>query len=245
MIDVEVLATGSRGNCYLLKSGDTRILLDCGLPYKKTLKLLDFKLPDAVLVTHEHKDHALAAKDFMNHGVDVYMSYGTADALKLEENHRLHLIDDKEFPPNGRFEFWAFEVKHDAAEPVNFLIHSKGDSAFYSAENEERILYLTDLGNVPKFNSLDATKILLEINFAEEELRNSEIDEPAKKRIFENHLSLEKAAEFLTATDLSECKEIYLIHISERHGDGEIFGKVIQEMVGDKIKVIVAKNKEL
>lgn len=236
MIDVEVLATGSRGNCYLLTSGETRILLDCGLPYKKTLKLLDFKLPDAVLVTHEHKDHAHAAKDFLNHGVDVYMSYGTADALELEKNHRLHfVVDYQKFLPNGIFEFWSFKVQHDAAEPMNFFIDGKQD----------KILYLTDLGNVPKFNSLDATKILLEINFAEEELEDSEIDEPAKKRIFENHLSLEKAAEFLTATNLSECKEIYLIHVSERHGDGELFGKVIQEIVGDKIKVIVAKNKEL
>lgn len=234
MIDVEVLATGSRGNCYLLTSGETRILLDCGLPYKKTLKLLDFKLPDAVLVTHEHKDHALAAKDFMNHGVDVYMSYGTADALKLEENHRLHFVGDFTTSKIGTLRGKNFYVKHDAAEPMNFFIDDKQD----------KVLYLTDLGNVPKFNCLDATKILLEINFAEEELRNSEIDEPAKKRIFENHLSLEKAAEFLTETNLSECKEIYLIHISERHGDGEIFGKVIQEIVGDKIKVIVAENKK-
>lgn len=58
MINVEILATGSKGNCYLLKSGETKILLDCGLAYKKTLELLNFELPTAVLVTHEHKDHA-------------------------------------------------------------------------------------------------------------------------------------------------------------------------------------------
>ncbi len=245
MIEVEVLATGSKGNSYLLTSGEARILLDCGLSYKKTLKLLDFKLPTAVLVTHEHKDHAKAAEDFIKHGVDVYMTCGTAMALGLEENHRLHLIDDKEFSPNGYFEFWSLKVKHDAAEPVNFLIHSKGDSAFYSADKEDRILYLTDLGKVPRFNCLDATKILLETNFSEEDLKNSSINESQKRRISENHLSIEKALKFLEETDLSECKEIYLIHISARHGDGEIFREEVQKVVGDKIKVIAAKNKEL
>ena len=232
---VEVLATGSKGNCYLLTSGERRILLDCGLPYKKTLKLLDFKLPDAVLVTHEHKDHAHAAQDFMNKGVDVYMTCGTAMALGLEKNHRLHLIKSYSIAiESDSIAVESFEVKHDAAEPVNFLI----------ADKEDRILYLTDLGKIPnKFDSM--TKILLETNFSEADLKNSSIDFSQKKRILENHLSLEKAAEFLTQTDLTECKEIYLIHISARHGDGEIFRKVIQEMVGDKINVIVAKNKEL
>lgn len=235
MIDVEVLATGSKGNCYLLTSGETRILLDCGLSYKKTLKLLNFKLPTAVLVTHEHQDHAKSAEDFIKHGVDVYMTCGTATALGLEENHRLNLIDDKEFSPDGNFEFWTFRVKHDAAEPVNFIVN----------DGEDQILYVTDLGKVPRFNCLDATKILIETNFSEEDLKNSSIDAKQKQRILENHLSLEKVAEFLVETNLSNCKEIYLIHISERHGDGEIFGKVIQKIVGDKIKVIVAKNKEL
>ena len=96
MIDIKILASGSSGNAYLLTSGETRILLDCGLAYKKLLQLLDFKLPDAVLVTHEHKDHAKAAKDFLTHGVDVYMTRGTADALKLEENHRLVFFHTEE-----------------------------------------------------------------------------------------------------------------------------------------------------
>lgn len=233
MIGVEILATGSKGNCYLLTSGESRILLDCGLPYKKTLKLLDFKLPTAVLVTHEHKDHATAAEDFIKHGVDVFMTAGTAMALGLEKSHRLNLIDDKEFSPDADRDFWAFKVKHDAAEPVNFFI----------IENNDKVLYLTDLGKVPKFNCLDATKILIETNFSEEDLRSSVTDAKQKQRIFENHLSVEKAAEFLKSSDLRECKEIYLIHISERHGDGEKFKKIIQEIVGDNIKVIVAKNK--
>jgi len=87
------------------------------------------------------------------------------------------------------------------------------------------------------------TKILIKTNFSDQDLMSSTTDAKQKHRIFENHLSVEKAAEFLKSSDLSKCKEIYLIHISERHGDGEKFKKIIQSTVGDNIKVIVAKNK--
>lgn len=42
-----------------------------------------------------------------------------------------------------------------------------------------------------------------------------------------------------------DLRKIYLIHISVRHGDGEKFKKIIQSVVGDNLKVIVAKNKIL
>ena len=58
-------------------------------------------------------------------------------------------------------------------------------------------------------------------------------------------MAIDSAIEFLEEIDLSECKEIYLIHVSARHGDGEEFKNLIQKVVGDNIKVIVAKNKEL
>lgn len=236
MIEIEVLATGSKGNSYLLKSGGTRILLDCGIAYKKTLKLLEFKLPTAVLVTHEHKDHAKAAEEFIKHGVDVYMTAGTAMALGLEENHRLHLIGEEEFSPDSDYEYWGFKVKHDAAEPVNYLI----------ADREDKIIYLTDLGELPRFNCMDATKILIETNFDHKILRSSKkLNFQQTIRIRDNHLAIDAAITFLKSTDLKACKEIYLIHISERHGDGEEFKNLIQKVVGDKIKVIVAKNKEL
>jgi len=232
MIDIEVLATGSKGNCYLLKSGETRILLDCGLTYKKTLELLDFKLPSAVLVTHEHQDHAKAAADFMKHGVDVYMTTGTAMALGLEENHRLHLIAHGDNFKIGEYVGYAFWVNHDVAEAVNFAVN----------DGEDNILYVTDTGKI-KFDLSETTKLLLETNYSESELENSATDEKQKRRIFENHLSVESAAEYLKKSDKSKLQEIYLIHISERHGDGEMFQKIIQSAVGDNVKVIVAKNK--
>lgn len=53
---LKVLATGSKGNCYILQAGNDKLLLECGIPYKEILKGLDFNLNgvQGCLISHEH-----------------------------------------------------------------------------------------------------------------------------------------------------------------------------------------------
>lgn len=56
-IKATVLASGSDGNCYLLTGGNkTKILIECGIPYKEIQKGCGFKLGeiDVCLISHEH-----------------------------------------------------------------------------------------------------------------------------------------------------------------------------------------------
>ena len=71
---IRILATGSKANCYAIVNGSETILLDSGLGIKTTIAKLGFKLPDAILITHEHSDHIKSAKAFLERGVDVYMT---------------------------------------------------------------------------------------------------------------------------------------------------------------------------
>ena len=57
-----VLGSGSKGNCTLIESGSTRILIDAGFSGKeinRRLALIDRSPQDlnAILITHEHGDH--------------------------------------------------------------------------------------------------------------------------------------------------------------------------------------------
>ncbi len=73
-VSVSVLASGSRGNCALVATSATRILVDAGLSGRETFKRLraladradgrsadrsDLRVDDisAILITHEHSDH--------------------------------------------------------------------------------------------------------------------------------------------------------------------------------------------
>ena len=65
-----------------------------------------------------------------------------------------------------------------------------------------------------------------------------------KKRIFENHLSIEQE-KILNEIDLSAWKKIYLIHISKRYGNAEKFKSQVENLLKElghkNIKVFVAE----
>lgn len=210
---IEILASGSSGNVTTIRQGNSLLLVDCGKAYKWTIEQLKYKLPDALLITHEHIDHAKAVKDFLKRGVDIYMTAGTILALEICERHNLHTIALSE-----KFKVAGVEVKvinsyHDAAEPVNFILQDADD----------RVLFVTDTGMVPNVEG-DFTKILIEANYSVPVLMNSELKYPAKNRILKNHLSIEEAERFLNRYPRAE---VSLIHLSKRHADEEIFYKRI------------------
>ncbi|HBF7900857.1 TPA: MBL fold metallo-hydrolase, partial [Clostridioides difficile] len=121
---IKILGSSSRGNCYLLQLENETLILECGVSYKEILKGLDFNLESVVgcLVTHEHKDHSKAIVELTNNGIDVFTSKGTLEALKTE-NHRTKIIESEELFEVGNFKIMPFSTKHDAVEPLGFLIN--------------------------------------------------------------------------------------------------------------------------
>src|SRR6266702_8539028 len=61
-VSVSMLASGSRGNCAVVASACTKILVDAGISCRETFKRLKTLDEDphslsAILITHEHSDH--------------------------------------------------------------------------------------------------------------------------------------------------------------------------------------------
>ena len=153
---VEVLTSGSKGNCTAIFTGGKIILLDCGKPVNWTLERLNYKLPYAILITHEHGDHSKAVTSFLSRGVEIFMTQGTFEALKLRKRHNLHFIKAGVEFLIGAVRVLAIPSKHDAAEPVNFILQDATD----------RILHATDTGVLPKVNGY-FTNILIEAHYSE------------------------------------------------------------------------------
>lgn len=55
-MDIKVLASGSKGNCYIVSDGNTKILLEAGLPIRQIRKEGGFQLHEmqGCLISHEH-----------------------------------------------------------------------------------------------------------------------------------------------------------------------------------------------
>lgn len=237
---IQVLGTGSSGNCYKVEIGTATLLLECGLPYKVIQRKLNFKVSDidACLVSHEHLDHAKAIKDLMKAGVDCYMTKGTAEALGVS-GHRLNTFYRS---PDRRWQYnfkilrdliiLPFEAVHDVEEPVSFYIKSK--------KSDESLVFVTDTAYL-KYKIPDCDCLMIECNYVKEKLDKSarfgNINLALRNRIVKNHLSLENLVEALKESDLKTCKKIYLMHLSDGNSDEALIKKTVQETTG--IEVVV------
>lgn len=232
MIDVLVLASGSKGNCYRITDGSTPLLLECGIALKDTQRGLRFQVSNIAgcLVTHEHKDHCRAVADMTKAGIDCYMSQGTAEAIGLS-GHRVKVIEPRKQFMLGTWIILPFETQHDAKEPVGFLLANQAG---------EKLLYATDTYYIRyKFENL--THIMVECNYSSDILRaNVEanlVPEVLKNRLLQSHFSLEHVKDFLKANDLSKVKEIWLLHMSDGNSDADRFKREIQELTGKPVYV--------
>ncbi len=88
MVRVTVLGSGSKGNCTVVSTSRTRIVLDAGLSCREIVKRMRFsgedpeKL-DAVLITHEHQDHVQGLSVLARRwNVPVYATQATHAAWK-------------------------------------------------------------------------------------------------------------------------------------------------------------------
>lgn len=226
-MEFRVLASGSDGNAYRVSDGKTVLLLDAGIPFKSIQKALQFRVMDidGCLVTHEHGDHCKAVQDLAKSGIDIYASKGTFDARGFS-GHRMKVVESLKQFTIGTFLVLPFEVEHDAAEPLGFLLHSM--------ETGEKLLYFTDTYFLRfKFSGLNviAGECNHSVEAIHESVANGLIPEELVPRLVRSHMSIENFIGFLEANDMSTVRQIYLIHISKNNGNPDLFRSVVQDAV--------------
>lgn len=229
----EALASSSQGNAYIVSDRDTRILLECGVSHKKLQKLSGFSLSEfrACLVSHEHKDHAKSVDELISRGMDVYMSQGTAEALEAD---CVNLIEDMEQFNIGSFDIVPFATFHDAKEPLGFLIKSRVDG--------DVLAFATDTVNLRyRFPGLNI--LAIEANYDKVILARCEkLPEKVRHRITNAHMEIDTLCDYLRSLDLSVCREIHLLHLSDATSHEEKFLNKVKNAVPKGIKVTASKK---
>ncbi len=197
------LASGSSGNCYLIKSDNTNLLLDAGISCKAIqagLESLGISLKDidGIFITHDHIDHIKGIKTLLKKtSCPLYASRGTLEALveKISPLPYERLIEaetDEEITV-GDIKATPFNLSHDTEEPKTFAF----------TKDEAKVCVVTDTGYVSDeiFDNIkDADILALESNHERNILLYGSYPYPLKLRILSDvgHLSNESCAHCLT-----------------------------------------------
>ena len=223
-------ASGSNGNCYLIKSEKAAILIDAGISASRIMKeLFRTDTPKenvkALFLTHEHTDHVTGARVLLKKltEANVYASSGTLEGtIRRDKHQRLSFINDinedrritivpDEAVSIGDIKVYAFRTLHDAADPCGYIIMSGGKS----------IAIITDTGYVTEemINCIaDADVLVLEANHDTDLLRSGPYPYPLKKRILSDHghLSNNQTADALLRTIeyYNKKRVVLLAHLS-------------------------------
>lgn len=228
---LNMLCSGSKGNCFVLEDQDAKVMIDCGSTKKylnEAFKQINLKTAelDALLITHEHQDHIRQIKQFST--IECY-----APSAVTANYHQLQPLKC----------FWIKHLKitvlplsHDANATVGYIIENK----------LEKLVYITDTGYVnQQYYSLmnNATYIVLESNHDLEMLMQTKRPHFLKARIYGDcgHLCNQDCANILQHIIGQESKEVFLAHISEEANTNQLALETTKNILADKVNALASK----
>lgn len=224
------LASSSRGNCYVASDGETAILLECGISFRRIKKELGFDLSTirGCLVSHEHKDHAKSVMDMIKSGIEVFASEGTAEALDCSFITPVEV--ETQFSV-GSFEVKPFRTWHDVKMSLGYLIYSRAD--------RERLVFATDTVNL-RHQFPGVNLLALEANYDKDILARCErMPEKVRERVTRTHMEIGTLCQYLETLDLSACRTLYLLHLSNAASNEGNFIERVRRVVPPNVHVIV------
>lgn len=195
-----ILASGSSGNCAVVRTGEGRVvLIDAGLSPRQTAIRLDgtgvtIDQIEAICLTHLDCDHFHRgwAKLIEASGIRVFCGTRQREQLVRYDGHalerRVREFDGNPFEPVRGLCADAIDLRHDDAGSHGFVFSSGG----------ARLAYATDLGRAPPLlieRFADADIVALESNYDVQLQLQSQRPQFLKNRIMggRGHLSNHEA----------------------------------------------------
>jgi len=134
------LASGSKGNAYLVGSDGVWLLIDDGLPFRTlACRWMPFA-PSlvGVLVTHSHDDHVGGLATLLKRlDVPVFANAATAEAIAalagVDAGAFVCFENGQAFEVGG-FTVSPFSIPHDTSDPVGYLVRAGGETYFHGTD---------------------------------------------------------------------------------------------------------------
>lgn len=188
-MNIKVLATGSKGNCYILTDNqENQLLLEAGIRYENIIPHINFEKLDCLVYSHIHNDHYLCVDNFRGY-VQVI---GT---------------NDNEAGKSIQLPHWTIlPIKcYHNIECYGYIIVNK-------IENK-KVLFCTDTTALPNVADTHYDIMMLECNYDYDSVIDMGRRGKTQSDGYKNHLALEYLTDWLK---VRECKPntLMAIHLS-------------------------------
>lgn len=224
-MELKILGSSSKGNCYILDNGDEALVIECGIAFKEVQKAMGFAISRiaGAIVSHEHGDHAKYVQKFTDAMIPCYMSTGTMEGAKMNDNAMVHAMEEHVVYNIGSYKVQPFATQHDSNQPFGFLIfHPECGNVLFATDT----YYL-------KYTFEGLNNILLECNYSQDILddnvRAGKLPKALRERTMKSHCSYDTCKEILLSNDLSGVHNIVLIHLSDGNSNAMQFQQGIKE----------------
>lgn len=229
------LASGSKGNCIFLGTGNTKVLIDAGISAKALQARLaeiqvDIAEIDAILITHEHHDHIQGLRTLAyRYGIPVLANQETAKGI-VEAFHdcpKFKIFSTGETFEFGDLEVHPFSIQHDTLDPVAFTVRV----------DRLKLGFCTDLGFVTSLVQTqlrDCDYLYVEANHQPSMVHACPRPMVYKQRVLSRsgHLSNEACGKLLCDVYTPRLKHVHLAHLSSECNSPETALSVIGELLG-------------
>jgi phosphoribosyl 1,2-cyclic phosphodiesterase len=233
-----VLASGSKANCTVVATEQTKILIDCGLSGRECVRRLEavgFSMDQvtAIVVTHAHSDHINGVSVLSRrYGVPVYAT--SATIAQLGSCHQTFELDVGGLEVIDDLSIQSFHLPHDSQDTIGLLV----------SDGERRLAHITDCGSVTalvKAFVREVEGIVLEFNHDVSMLHESSYPWSVKQRISSNygHLSNEAAARFLGQMCHETLEVVVLAHLSQESNCPNLAMDTARDALGEQASVML------
>lgn len=224
-MELIVLGSSSKGNCYILDDGKEALIVEAGIPLKSVKEALGFNIRKVVgcCVTHQHNDHAGHIKNY----VPLFRTIALPEVWKAKGVSHRHAYGVKSGQAYklGNFTLMPFDVEHDVP-CVGYLIHHPSMGL---------LMFATDTCSLD-IKVPGMCHVLIECNYSVTALRRAieehRTDESQVARLAKSHMEFATTKAFLQRNDLSNVSEVVLIHLSANNSDSDRFVSEIQSLTG-------------
>ncbi len=229
-----VVGSGSKGNCSLVKTATSLVMVDCGFALRETVKrLAELNVQpeqlDAILVTHEHSDHIAGVAKLANkYQIPIYLTHGTQHYF-IKKNIKLIAklnFLQLETPFNiGDLSILPVPVPHDAKEPCQFVFQHQN----------KKLGVLSDLGHISSTVSdayQDCDTLFIECNHDKTMLANGPYPAMLKQRVSGawGHLSNCQTVAFVKSLRDKGLQQLLVGHISEKNNADDLVKQSLLEI---------------